>query len=55
MQRYLEPDRLGGLKIDDQLEFEGRLNGKLARFRAFEDAIGIRCRTAKIISPVNSV
>ena len=34
---------------------DGCLNGKLARFRAFEDAIGIRRRTAKIIVPVNSV
>src|SRR5215471_12127932 len=41
---HVEAERLGGLQIDDKLEFDGGLNGKVARLFALQDAIRIgRC------------
>jgi hypothetical protein len=48
-QRHFKPERLGGLKIDHQLELVGRLDGKLAWLHALEDAIYVR-RRARITS-----
>ena len=39
MQRHFDSKRFGGPEVDNQLEFDGRLNGKLARLLALEDAI----------------
>ena len=55
MQRHVEAERLGGLEIDHQLELDRGLDGKLARLRALEDAIGIGRRAPKIIEQVISV
>jgi hypothetical protein len=41
MQRHVETERLGGLEVDHQLELDRGLDGKLVRFRALEDTIGI--------------
>ena len=49
LQRHVEAERLGGLEVDHQLELDWGLDGKLARLRALEDAIGIRRRAPKII------
>jgi hypothetical protein len=49
MQRHVEAERLGGLEIDHQLELDRGLDGKLARLRALEDAIGIGRRAPEII------
>jgi hypothetical protein len=47
--------RPGGLEIDNQLELNWGLDGKLARFCALEDAIGVgRCFPIRI-ELVNSV
>jgi len=35
-RRQLDADRLGGLEVDDQLEFGGLLNWKIGRFRTVE-------------------
>jgi hypothetical protein len=35
--RHLQPKRLGGLKVDDQLEFRRLLHGEIGRLRAPED------------------
>jgi hypothetical protein len=48
-------ERLGGLEIDHQLELDWGLDGKFARLRALEDAIGIGRRAPKIIGEVTSV
>ena len=55
MQRHVEAERLGGLEVDHQLELDRGLDGKLARLRALEDAIGIGRRAPKIIEQVISV
>jgi len=49
-RRHVEAERLGGSEIDYELEFDGSLDGKLARPIALEDAIHIRCRAPKIIA-----
>jgi len=33
---HVEAERLGSLEIDNKLEFDWNLDGKLARIRAFE-------------------
>src|SRR5262249_36505302 len=53
--RYGEAERVGRLEIDDQLELNRGLHGKIARLFAFQDAIRISCRAPKIIGPVLSV
>ncbi len=40
---YGKAERLGSLEVDDQLELDWGLDGKLARLLALDDAIGI-CR-----------
>jgi hypothetical protein len=55
MQWHVETERLGGLKVDHQLELDRGLDGKLARLRALENAIDIRRRAPKIIDLVISV
>src|SRR5262245_17664261 len=50
-----EAKRLGGLKIDHQLELDRGLDRKLARLRTLEDAIGIGRREPKIIDQVTTV
>jgi len=55
LQRYVEAKHVGGLEIDHELELDWGLDGKLARLRALEDAIGIGRRAPKIIKPVISV
>src|SRR5262249_4523805 len=52
MQGHIEAERLGRLQVDHQLELDWRLNGKLARLLAFEDAISIRRRTPKLVDNI---
>jgi len=54
-QRHVKSERLGGLKVDNQLKLDRGLDWKLARFCALEDAINIRRRASKIIDQVISV
>src|SRR5450759_2436216 len=54
-QWHVEAKRLGGLEIDHQLELDRGLDGKLARLRTLEDAIGIDRSAPKIIGHVISV
>src|ERR1700680_1942419 len=49
MHGHVQATRLGALHVDHQLELDRRLDGKLARFGALEDAVGIRRRPAKIV------
>src|SRR5215831_6670799 len=41
-KRNSEPDRLGGLEIDDQLEFGGLKNRKLIRLYTFKNTSGVK-------------
>jgi hypothetical protein len=54
-RRYFKAERPGGLQIDDELEFDGGLNGKVARLFALQNAIRIGRRAPKILGIVNSV
>jgi hypothetical protein len=53
--RHGQAECPGGLQIDDKLEFDGGLNGKVARLFALQDAIRIGRRAPKIIGPILSV
>jgi len=46
---------LCGLHVDHQLELRRRLNGKVARLLAPQDAVDIRCRSAPFINLIGSV
>ena len=51
----LEAECLCGLEVDHQLELDWALDGKLARFRALKDAIGIGRRAPEIMDQISSV
>jgi hypothetical protein len=55
LQRYVEAKRLGGLEIDHQLEFDWKLDGKLRRLCATENAIDIGGGATKYVCVVWSV
>jgi hypothetical protein len=42
--RHGDLERLGGLELDDQLEFGGVLHRQVHRLAALEDAVDIRRR-----------
>jgi hypothetical protein len=45
-RRHLEAERLCRLKVDDKLELDRGLDGKLAQLRSLEDAIDIGGRVS---------
>src|SRR5262245_60634971 len=53
--RYFEAEGAGALHVDHELEPGWCLDGKLARFRAPEDAIGIRRRTPVLVHDIRTV
>ena len=55
MKRHVETERFGSLEINHQFELDSHLDGKLARIRAFEDAVDIGRRSKKIIVQVSAV
>ena len=46
--RDLQPEGLGGLEVDDQLELCGLLDGQVGGLGAFEDLVDIVCGTAQL-------
>ena len=54
-RRHIKPERLGGLEVNHQLELDWRLDGKLARFGAFENAVGVQRRTPVLIDDIRAV
>src|SRR5262249_62125696 len=50
-----EPERLRGLRVDDQLEFGGLLDRKVTRLRAFENLVHVGRRASKEISQILAV
>src|SRR3954463_8011033 len=55
MQRHFESKRFGGPEVNNQLEFDGCLNGKLARLLALEDTINIGRGQPKLVTLVAAV
>src|SRR5262245_2474445 len=51
----VEADRLGGLEIDDQLEFGGSFNRQISRLCTPQYAINVCCGSAKRVAPVDPV
>src|SRR3954468_7730779 len=41
LHRHVEAERLGGLHVDHQLEFDRRLDGKLARLLALQNLVHV--------------
>ena len=54
-RRHIKPKCLGGLEVNHQLELDWRLDGKLARFRALENAVGVQRRTSVLIDNIRAV
>jgi hypothetical protein len=52
---HREAERLGRLKIDDQLAFGRRLHGKVCRLLAPKNAIDIARRPPKLVDIIRSV
>ena len=52
---HVDTECLGSLEIYHQLELDRGLDGKLARFRALEDAVGISRRASEIMDEISSV
>src|SRR5438132_7531741 len=53
--RNRQPEGLGGLEIDDQLELRGLLHRKIRRFRAPEDFVHISGRTPGQVQEMRTV
>src|SRR4051812_35293595 len=54
-RRNIEAECPGGLEIDHKLELDWRLDGKLARFHALENAISIRRRTPVLVDEIRTI
>ena len=53
--RHYEAERAGRFKINDKFEFLRRLNGKVRRSRALEDAIDVIGHPSEQIQDINPV
>jgi hypothetical protein len=54
-RRDIDAEHLGRPQVDHQLKLDWRLNGKLARLLAFEDAISIRRRAPEFVENIRTV
>ena len=52
---HFEAESLGGFQIDHQLDLGGRLNWKIGRLLALQDAINVTCRVPDRIDPIRTV
>jgi hypothetical protein len=50
-----EPERLGGLEVDDELEFVGLLDWDVAGFRAAQNLVDKIRGTTELIRPARSI
>src|SRR5262249_792196 len=53
--RQVQPKRLGGLEVDDQLESRWSLDRQLAWLGALEDSIDVNCRVLVKLSQICAV
>src|SRR5438309_8920358 len=53
--RDRQPQRLGGLEIDDQLEPSQLLDWQIGRLGAVEDLSGVNAQLARVISAARSI
>src|SRR2546426_11643472 len=53
--RNRQPERLGSLEVDHQLELRGLLDGEVSRFGPFQDLVDMACGFSKKIRRVRSV
>jgi len=51
--RYAQCERICGLEVDEQIEFDRRLHGKLGRLRTLENAIDIAGGAAEEVDRVD--
>src|SRR6266542_6139115 len=54
-RRDREPERLGGLEVDDQFELRVLLDGKVGGFGAFEDLIHVGSRPSYLVVKVHRI
>jgi hypothetical protein len=54
-RRHIETERLGRLKIDDQLIFGGQLNGKIARLFALQNVGSRKRHNAKVVATTTTI
>ena len=55
MRGHVQAQGLGSLEIYNQFKFCRGLNGEIAWFFTFQNAIGVSCRKSKLITLVSSV
>jgi hypothetical protein len=55
MHWHVEAQRFGGLEVDDQLKPGRRFHWKFGRLRAFENAVDVRRRLAKLFGEITPI
>ena len=51
-RRHVEAERFGALEIDQELELDWKLDGKLARVLALQNSVHITCRAPPVVGVV---
>src|SRR5262245_61976235 len=54
-RRYRQAERLRGREIDDPIEFDRSLDGKISRLCSLEDPVDISCRPFEQVNHINTV